>query len=326
MGPFDLHGHDLDPRAREVLREIVMQHIASGEAISSRTLAKCGRFDLSPASLRNVMADLEDLGYLQQPHTSAGRVPTDVAYRLYVDSLMRVAPIASSDRDMLAERLAAGGGSTIEAILRRAAQSLSVLTQELGMCCGGHMEIFLEPAHAPPRLNLFGAGHVALPTARLALSVGFDVNVIDEREELLTGERFPGCTLHLVDAQAYFKRREFHAGNDWVLIATHDHQLDEDVLALAVSRPHAYIGLMGSRRKVLRLVERVQARHTEGTATSFERVYAPVGLELGALTPEEIAVSIVAEWIALRRGKQLGHLSVLQSLASTGAARATERT
>jgi len=200
------------------------------------------------------------------------------------------------------------------------------LTRDLGMCCGGHMEIFLEPAHAPPRLNLFGAGHVALPTARLALSVGFDVNVIDEREELLTGERFPGCTLHHVDAQAYFKRREFHAGNDWVLIATHNHQLDEDVLALAVARPHAYIGLMGSRRKVLRLVERVQARHTEGTGPSFERVYGPVGLDLGALTPEEIAISIVAEWIALRRGKQLGHLSLLQSLASAGTARATEKT
>ena len=73
----ELSGFDLDPRAREVLREIVLQHIASGEAISSRTLARGGRFNLSPASLRNVMADLEDLGYLQQPHTSAGRVPTD---------------------------------------------------------------------------------------------------------------------------------------------------------------------------------------------------------------------------------------------------------
>ncbi|PYQ27065.1 MAG: heat-inducible transcriptional repressor HrcA, partial [Acidobacteria bacterium] len=72
----EMHGDELDSRAREVLREIVMQHVATGEAISSRSLARCGRFQLSPASLRNVMADLEDLGYLQQPHTSAGRVPT----------------------------------------------------------------------------------------------------------------------------------------------------------------------------------------------------------------------------------------------------------
>lgn len=228
-----------------------------------------------------------------------------------------------------------GGGAIEERVLSelkvvietgRASMLRQDLTRDLGMCCGGHMEIFLEPAHAPPRMNLFGAGHVALPTARLALSVGFAVNVIDEREELLTGERFPGCTLHLVDAHAYFKRREFHAGNDWVLIVTHNHQLDEDILALAVARPHAYIGLMGSRRKVLRLVERVQARHTEGPEPSFERVYAPVGLDLGALTPEEIAVSIVAEWVALRRGKKLEHLSLLQSLSNESAARALERT
>jgi heat-inducible transcriptional repressor len=85
----DYSSLELDPRAREVLREIVMQHIASGEPIGSRTLAKCGKFDLSPASLRNVMADLEDLGYLAQPHTSAGRIPTDRGYRFFIDHLMR---------------------------------------------------------------------------------------------------------------------------------------------------------------------------------------------------------------------------------------------
>src|SRR5690606_902237 len=96
------------------------------------------------------------------------------------------------------------------------------------------------------------------------------------------------------------------------LIVTHDHQRDEDILALAVARPHAYIGLVGSRRKVLRLVDRVRARHgSEVMPLGFERVYAPVGLDLGALTPEEIAVSIVAEWVALRRGKRTRHLSVV---------------
>src|SRR5258708_1023742 len=75
---------ELDSRARDVLREIVMQHVATGEAISSRSLAKCGRFQLSPASLRNVMADLEDAGYLAHPHTSAGPVPTDLGYRFLI--------------------------------------------------------------------------------------------------------------------------------------------------------------------------------------------------------------------------------------------------
>ena len=85
---LDIHGDELDSRAREVLREIVIQHVSTGEAISSRSLSKSGRFNLSPASLRNVMADLEDLGYLQQPHTSAGRVPTDRGYRFFIDHLM----------------------------------------------------------------------------------------------------------------------------------------------------------------------------------------------------------------------------------------------
>ncbi len=107
MGPFDLHGHDLDPRAREVLREIVMQHIASGEAISSRTLAKCGRFDLSPASLRNVMADLEDLGYLQQPHTSAGRVPTDRGYRFFINHLMKSRALTPREREVIDDEVSA---------------------------------------------------------------------------------------------------------------------------------------------------------------------------------------------------------------------------
>src|SRR5437868_11325741 len=94
---LDVHD-DLDSRAREVLREIIMQHVATGEAISSRSLAKCGRFQLSPASLRNVMADLEDLGYLQHPHTSAGRVPTDRGYRFFIDNLMRSRTLSQRER------------------------------------------------------------------------------------------------------------------------------------------------------------------------------------------------------------------------------------
>src|SRR6476660_8102698 len=95
---------ELDGRAREVLREIVMQHVATGEAISSRSLAKCGRFQLSPASLRNVMADLEDLGYLAQPHTSAGRVPTDRGYRFFINYLMKSRALTQRERETIDER------------------------------------------------------------------------------------------------------------------------------------------------------------------------------------------------------------------------------
>src|ERR1043165_1398647 len=96
---------ELDSRAREVLREIVMQHVSTGEAISSRSLAKCGRFQLSPASLRNVMADLEDAGYLAQPHTSAGRVPTDRGYRFFIDHLMRSRSLTQHEREAIDEQV-----------------------------------------------------------------------------------------------------------------------------------------------------------------------------------------------------------------------------
>src|SRR5437016_13658138 len=105
---LDVHGDELDSRAREVLREIVIQHIASGEAISSRSLAKGGRFQLSPASLRNVMADLEDLGYLAHPHTSAGRVPTDRGYRFFIDHLMKSRMLTQRERETIDEQVGHG--------------------------------------------------------------------------------------------------------------------------------------------------------------------------------------------------------------------------
>src|SRR6186713_1761575 len=97
---------DLDPRAREVLREIVLQHIESGEPIGSRTLSKCSKFQLSPASLRNVMSDLEELGFLAQPHTSAGRVPTDRGYRFFINHLMTSRSLTQRERDSIDDQVA----------------------------------------------------------------------------------------------------------------------------------------------------------------------------------------------------------------------------
>ena len=107
---------DLNDRERRVLEAVIQSYVETAEPAGSRTISRRFGLGVSPATIRNTMSDLEEKGYLYHPHTSAGRVPTDIAYRLYVDSLMRVAPIASSDRDLLAEQLASGGGSTIEAI------------------------------------------------------------------------------------------------------------------------------------------------------------------------------------------------------------------
>jgi xanthine dehydrogenase accessory factor len=178
------------------------------------------------------------------------------------------------------------------------------LAKDLGMCCGGSMRLFLEPIRAAPRLTIFGAGHVAVPTAALAVSVGYEVVVVDERDELNTPQRFPGCRRELSDVSSALRVLE-PSERDWLLIVTHDHQLDAEALRLALASRARYIGLVGSRRKVYRLLQRVVSRQG---LVDLRRVYAPVGLDLGAVSPAEIAVSIIAELIALRHQGALGHL------------------
>jgi heat-inducible transcriptional repressor len=130
---------ELNDRERRVLEAVIQSYVETAEPAGSRTISRRFGLGVSPATVRNTMSDLEEKGFLFHPHTSAGRVPTDKAYRLYVDSLMRVAPMTASERGRLAEQIAAGG-SAIEAILRRAAQSLGVLTQELGVALGPRLD------------------------------------------------------------------------------------------------------------------------------------------------------------------------------------------
>ena len=208
-----------------------------------------------------------------------------------------------------------GGGRIEQVVLEALEQALREtaprtvswdLGRDLGMCCGGRMEVFIEPLDGSARLIVFGAGHVACATARLAQRIGFRVVVVDEREDLNTEERFPGCT-RLASACDEALRELEPCTTDWMLVMTHDHRLDEEALAAALTRPHRYIGMIGSRRKVLRIFARIEARR--GTL-SLERVFAPVGLDLGALGPEEIAVAIAAELIALRHGRSAAHLGM----------------
>ena len=213
------------------------------------------------------------------------------------------------------------GGGAIERVVLESLQRALVsrasellirdLAHDLGMCCGGRMEIFVEPILPTPRLWLLGAGHVAKPTATLARSVGFEVIVVDEREELNSAERFPDCRRILGDPGTELRRENLGDG-DWVLIMTHDHQLDEAALAAVAGKNAQYVGLVGSKRKVFRLVERVREKRSGDFP--LERVYAPVGLDIGAVSPEEIAVSIVAELVALRHGQPAPHLSALSDV------------
>jgi xanthine/CO dehydrogenase XdhC/CoxF family maturation factor/cation diffusion facilitator CzcD-associated flavoprotein CzcO len=184
------------------------------------------------------------------------------------------------------------------------------LGRDLGMCCGGRMEVFVEPIEGRPRLWIFGAGHVAKPTAALARTVGFDVIVADARTEQATEARFPGCRLEVGDPLALLSRTLL-GERDWLLIVTHEHRLDGALLELACRKSARYIGLVGSKRKVFRLAGNV--RESQGEA-ALDRVYAPVGLDIGAETPEEIAVSVVSELVLLRRGGHGVHLRAVEAM------------
>jgi heat-inducible transcriptional repressor len=121
----------LDTRSRAILREIIRVHVDTGKPVSSRTLFKSNRFGLSPASIRNIMADLTDSGFLAQPHTSAGRVPTDKAYRLYIDELMRHRKVADDVREQIDSDLSLAGAD-VRRLFQAASQLLSRLSGEVG--------------------------------------------------------------------------------------------------------------------------------------------------------------------------------------------------
>jgi heat-inducible transcriptional repressor len=133
------HSGELSDRERQVLEAVIHSYVATAEPAGSRTLSRRFGLGISPATIRNTMSDLEEKGYLFHPHTSSGRVPTDKAYRTYVDSLIRVDNVTRQERRVLAEEIR-GDASAIETILRRAAQSLGVLTQELGVALGPRLQ------------------------------------------------------------------------------------------------------------------------------------------------------------------------------------------
>ena len=124
-----------------MLEAVIRSYVETAEPAGSRTLSRRFGLGVSPATIRNTMIDLEEKGFLFHPHTSAGRVPTNKAYRAYVDALLGMPPVRALESDRLMEELAnAGGSSPIETILRRAAQTLGVLTQELGVALGPRLD------------------------------------------------------------------------------------------------------------------------------------------------------------------------------------------
>ena len=170
-----------------------------------------------------------------------------------------------------------------------------------GLICGGTLEVFVEPILPQPVLYLFGGGHVSMAVAQAVHAAGFAIGVVDDREQFANAQRFPMAReIHTSYEEAFEKICP--NASTYLVIVTRGHKDDMSCLAWAVRTAARYIGMIGSRRKVISVF---RALEKEGyRPEEFERVFAPMGLEIGALTPEEIAISIAAELIAVRRNAE----------------------
>jgi xanthine dehydrogenase accessory factor len=174
---------------------------------------------------------------------------------------------------------------------------------DAGLICGGTLEIFVEPILPQPRLYLFGGGHVSTALARVAHLAGFSISVIDDRASFANAERFPMAEQVLTSYDEAFAKLKPNA-SAYLVIVTRGHKDDMRVLEWAVGTDARYVGMIGSKRKVISVYKALEKQGIP--MEKFARVHAPVGLEIGALTPEEIAVSVTAELIAVRRNAQPG--------------------
>jgi xanthine dehydrogenase accessory factor len=168
-----------------------------------------------------------------------------------------------------------------------------------GLICGGQLDVFVECVTPQPNAFVFGGGHISKSLAKVLDLAGFRVSVIDNRETYANRERFPeAAEVHAEEYEVVYPKLNVNDVS-YIVIVTRGHRDDMRVLRWAISTRARYIAMIGSRRKVISVIRELEK---EGLAASaFERVFAPMGLEIGAVSPEEIAISVAAEMIAVRR-------------------------
>ena len=175
------------------------------------------------------------------------------------------------------------------------------IAEETGLICGGQMEVFIEPVEPSPDVYIFGAGHVGYFLGRMAYDTGFRVHVIDDREKFASTERFGEGVDVIVDDIPTWLETHTLPPTSYAVVVTRGHKHDIDALRALTRSPLRYVGLIGSRAKVRRIFDALREEGT--TPEALHPVHAPIGLDIGAITPQEIAVSILAELIAVKHGR-----------------------
>jgi xanthine dehydrogenase accessory factor len=189
-----------------------------------------------------------------------------------------------------------------------------------GLICGGQLDVFVEPVVPQPAAYIFGAGHISKSLSKVANMAGFRTVVVDDREMFANRDRFPEADeVHAGEYEEVFPKLVINESS-YVVIVTRGHRDDMRVLKWAVSTNARYISMIGSKRKVINVIRELEK---EGIpASAFERIFAPMGFDIGAITPEEIAVSVVAEMIAMRRNPESNWKQLSKSVYSNERLRA----
>ncbi len=200
-----------------------------------------------------------------------------------------------------------GGGALEKKVIEQALDTLKNnsaitvkhnLVSELAMCCGGTVELFIEPIMNKKKLYIFGAGHIGKALAKFAIDLDFNTTLIDERYDAFEGIDIPDCTLIQNHHATAIEQLSFHE-NTFVVILTHNHSYDREILALTSKKSHKYIGMIGSERKVEIAKKNLVASHILNEK-EVEDIDMPIGLDIEAITPHEIAISILAKLIDVR--------------------------
>ena len=208
---------------------------------------------------------------------------------------------ASAEHNAIQEALKAikdGKARKVTYVLHEGESQASRDKIKTGMVCGGEMEMFIEPITTAPILYLFGAGHVGKPTAEIAALCGFRVLLFDDRPEWANKERFPSVAEISVGDLAVSAAEIQPTAKNYTVIVTAGHDTDYIVLKNLLAKPFKYIGVICSKRKWKLFAQNLSEENF--TDDLIQRIHAPIGIDIGSETPEEIAVSIIAELIKVK--------------------------
>lgn len=184
--------------------------------------------------------------------------------------------------------------------------SMALSKEEIAMICGGEVEVFIKVYKTRPKLLIIGGGHVGRALYKFSSLLNFDISVLDDRKDLLTEEDFPLAERIIErDIEEALKSYKIDR-NTYIVIASRSHSLDQEALEAVIKREPAYIGAIGSKKKVLTIRKNLLTKGIDEEL--LNKIYSPVGINISSGPPEELAISILAEILLVKNKGSLEHM------------------